>query len=374
MSTLAMLLKESWAHVEDRADDLANNFYARLFLADPGLRELFPVQMSVQRSRLIAAMVAISQIIDDPERFDARLRELGRAHRRFHVEPAHYAIVGTALLGALREFAGERWCIEYDQAWRDAYDSMATKMLRAADYESGGPPYWHAEVVAHERRGRDVAVITCRPLRPFDYLPGQYVQLETAHQPRVWCPYSIANAPRPDGTLDLHVRAPSDGWVSAALVRRLRPGDVVKLGPAVGSMIADRNSTRDVVCVAGGTGLAPIKAILEELTKYNRSRWVHLFLGARDRSDLYDLPELTQLAARYPWLALVPACSNDPGFVGERGFISDVVEKFGPWREHDFFVCGPPKMVRATLGSLARVGVPQMRIRYDAMPGDGASA
>lgn len=367
MSTLAVLLKESWSHVEVYGDDLANHFYARLFLADPDLRDLFPVEMTAQRSRLLESLVSIIQAVDDPDRFDEYLWTLGRAHRRFHVEPAHYAIMGTALLDTLRQYAGVRWSIEYDQAWRDAYDAIATRMLRAAE-QAATPAYWHAEVIGHERRGRDIAIVRCLPLHPFEYLPGQYVCVETPHQPRNWRPYSIANAPRTDGTIDLHIRAPTDGWVSAAMVRRLAVGDMLRLSPPMGSMVLNPYSDRDIVCVAGGTGLAPIKALVEELTRHNGPRFVHVFHGVRDRVELYDLAELNQLAARHSWLSVVPACSDDPTYPGEQGLISDVVERFGPWPDHDVFVCGTPGMVRAILGMLPRMGVAQTRVRYDAIP------
>jgi NAD(P)H-flavin reductase/hemoglobin-like flavoprotein len=366
MSTLAVLLKESWSHVEDRAGELANYFYAKIFLTDPNLRDLFPVDMSVQRSRLLGALVSSVQMIDDPDRFEEYMRALGRDHRKFHVRPQDYGVVGIALLDALRAYSGDRWCIEYDQAWRDAYDAMATRMLSGAETDDS-PPFWHAEVITHERRGRDVAVFTCQPLMPLEYQAGQYVSIECQYQPRLWRAYSVANAPRADGTLDFHVRATGTGWVSAALVRKVQPRDMIRLGPAMGSMTMDHNSSRDIVCIAGGTGLAPIKALVDEMTRYNRSRWCHVFFGARDRDDLYDLPALSRLSGRYPWLSVVPATSGDPTYTGERGNINDVVERFGPWNDHDFFVCGNPAMVRSTLGTLARLGVPETRIRYDAV-------
>jgi NAD(P)H-flavin reductase/hemoglobin-like flavoprotein len=371
MSTLAVLLKESWSHVEDRADDLVNHLYARMFLEDPNLRDLFPVAMTEQRSRLIHGIVSIIQTVDDPDALSAHLGALGRSHRRFHVEPQHYGIVGTALLESLKEYAGDHWSIEYDQAWRDAYDLMATQMLTAAERNSRTPAYWHAEVIGHERRGRDIAVVLCRPLTSFSYQAGQYVHLETPQQPRLWRPFSIANAPRPDGTIEFHVRAPRGGWVSSALVRRLAVGDMIRIGPPAGRMILDRESEREIVCVAGGTGLAPIKALVEELTRFNHTRWVHVFVGAKDRDDLYDLPALNRLAGRYPWLTVVPACSEDPGYVGERGPINEVVERYGPWSDHDFFVCGSAEMVKATVGSLAGLGVPARRVRYDALGSGG---
>ncbi|HWH00602.1 MAG TPA: globin domain-containing protein [Pilimelia sp.] len=365
MGNLSRLLKESWTLVEEHQDKVASYFYARMFLSHPQLRDLFPVQMDVQRARLLGAIVTSVQTMGDPERFDEYLRALGRDHRKFHVSAEHYQVVREALLEALRAFGGEEWGVEYDQAWRDAYDVIAKKMMAGAD-EDTNPPYWHAEVLTHERRSRDIAVFTCRPLSPLDYRPGQYVSVESRYQPRLWRAYSIANAPRQDNSLEFHVRAVGAGWVSSALVRRLRPGDLIRLAAPMGSMTLDRKSTRDIVCVAGGTGLAPIKALVEELTRYNRTRWVHVFFGARDREDLYDLADLNRLAAQYPWLSVVPACSDDPGFAGEQGNISAVLARYGPWADHDFFVSGSPMMVKSTLRTLAELQVPSVRVKYDA--------
>ncbi len=366
MSNLSRLLKESWTLVEDRQDKLASYFYARMFLNNPQLRDLFPVQMDVQRSRLLGAIVTAVQTVDDPETFAEYLLSLGRDHRKFHVQPEHYDVVGDALMEALRTFAGDEWTLEFDQAWRDGYAAIAAKMIAGAEADSTNPPYWHAEVLYHERRSHDIAVITCRPMQPLEYRAGQYISVECKYQPRLWRVYSAANAPRKDGSIDFHVRAVGAGWVSSALVRRVQAGDMIRLGAPMGSMVLDRRSTRDIVCVAGGTGLAPIKALIEEMTRANRTRWVHVFFGAKDRADLYDLACLNRLAARYPWLSVVAATTDDPEFPGEHGRISDVVARYGPWNDHDFFVSGSPQMVRSTLRTLAEMQVPAIRIKYDA--------
>jgi NAD(P)H-flavin reductase/hemoglobin-like flavoprotein len=373
VSALSLLLKESWSHVEDRSDELANHFYARLFLAEPRLRDLFPVNMSAQRSRLLETLVTVILTVDDPEQFDHLMRDLGRSHHKYHVEPEHYGPFGAALLVALRRFSGDRWSVEYDQAWRDAYQLVATAMQRGADEVAGHPAFWHAEVVSHERRSADLAVFACQPLIEYPYRAGQYATVETTHVPREWRPLSIANPPG-TGPLEFHVRATGGGWVSSALVRRLRVGDVVRLGPARGSMVLDEQSTRDVVGIAGGTGLAPIKALVGELARANWCRWAHVFFGVRTRADFYDLPALNRLAAKYPWLSVIPACSDEPTYSGEQGNISEVMERLGPYPDHDFFVCGTPAMVRATLDALNRMHVPRSRIRYDAVgaaPRDG---
>ncbi|GAA2532410.1 globin domain-containing protein [Pilimelia columellifera] len=365
MSDLARLLKESWTLVEDRQDKLAGYFYARLFLSHPKLRDMFPVHMDVQRSRLLAAVVRAVQTLEDPDQFDAYLRGLGRDHRKFGVVKEHFDAVGAALVGALREFAGENWCWEYEQAWQDAYTVIAGKMQAAAETDTN-PPFWRAKVVRHERVGQDIAVFTVRPEAPISYRPGQYVSVESGHRPRLWRPYSIANAPREDHTLDFHVRAVNSGWVSGALVRKLAVGDELRLAAPMGMMALDRRSARDIVCVAGGTGLAPIRALVDELIRYNRTRWVHVFVGARTRDDLYLLDDLRLLASRYPWLSVIPACSDDPEFGGETGLVDEVVARYGPWAEHDFFVSGSPNMVRSTIRTLTELRVPSTRIRYDA--------
>jgi NAD(P)H-flavin reductase/hemoglobin-like flavoprotein len=359
------LLKESWALVEADADELANYFYARMFLVAPGLRELFPVVMDASRRRFVDALVHAMQSIEDTDHFDEQMRGLGRAHRKFHVSPEDYAVLGESLLEALRHFAADRWSIEYDQAWRDAYDTMATRMLRGAAADSHNPPFWTAEVVRHRRVGPDLAVFTVAPLTPYPYLAGQYASLECPYQPRLWRSYSIANAPREDGTLDFHVRGHWSGLVSTALVRQLAPGDMVKLGPAQGELTLDPRSTRDVVCVAGGTGLAPIKSIVEQLAEHNRTRWVHLFVGTRSEAENYDMATLASYAAWLPWLSLVVHTGSGQGF----GSIVDVVSRAGPWTAHECYVSGPPAMVRAALAAFAAMGVPPQHIRYDP-PGD----
>jgi NAD(P)H-flavin reductase/hemoglobin-like flavoprotein len=366
MTSLSTILKESWALVEDRRDRVAGHLYAHLFLNNPQLRDMFPVQMDVQRDRLLGAIVTAIQAVDDPVRLDGYLRSLGRDHRKFHVRPEHYTDVRNALLDALRVNAGERWGSEYEQAWGDVYDLVAAAMIAGAEADPN-PPYWHAEVLTHERRGDDIAVFTCRPLRPLTFRAGQYVSVECTYQPRLWRTYSMANAPRPDGTMEFHVRAMGAGLVSSALVHRLKPGDMLRVAAPMGSMTLDPTSRRDIVFATGGTGLAPVKALIDELTRYNRTRWVYLFRGGRHRDDFYDRECLDRLAERYPWLSIVRSVSDDPDYAdGEAGTVADVITRHGPWRDHDFYVSGSAPMVNATLRRLTEMRIPSTRIKYDA--------
>lgn len=374
MSTLSRQLKESWALVEDRADQVAGYLYARIFTAQPALRDMFPLHMDLQRERFVNALVRAIQVVDSAGQFDSHLRQLGREHRKYGVRPEHYQLFGNCLVEAVRVHAGTEWNQEYEQAWREGFRGIADRMLAGASDDAHNPAYWDAEVVGHERRSPEIAVITVRPALPLPYRAGQRVSMESPYQPRTWRAYPVGNAPRADGTMEFHVRAAGSCVVSSSLVWRLAVGDMVRLGPASAGLRLDLASPRDLVCVAGGVGLAPIKALVEELAKTNRTRWVHVFFGARTRDELYDLPALRALAARCPWLSLVPAVSHEPGGVRaggdgeEDGLISDVVASYGPWQSHDFYVSGSSEMVNATLTKLRELQVPITRINQDVLP------
>lgn len=355
------LLWESWAPVEERGTEFARYVFARLFLAHPQTRALFPVAMHTPQAQLVTAVRRVAELYGEPA-LEYYLRALHREHRKYQLCEYELRTLALAVLDGVREFNPAAWSGRHDQAWTEAVQLVARTIRAGARAGDGTPANREAEVLSHRRLGADVAVLTVVPDGPVLYHPGQHLPVATPYQPRVWRDFSIANAPRADGTLDLHVRAVGGGLVSGALVRRVRPGDRLLLGAPSGGMALDRRSTSDIVCVAVGTGLAPIKALVEELTTYNRTRWVHLFYAGTGRDDLYDLPALRRLAARHPWLSVVPVLSADPGYPAEHGTADQVVGDYGPWPDHDCFVAGPVGDVQATVEVLGEVGVPGERI------------
>jgi NAD(P)H-flavin reductase/hemoglobin-like flavoprotein len=364
------LVKESFSLIEPVADKATAYFYGRLFAAHPQLRSMFPPAMDVQRDRLFGALTRIVWSLDSPESLAGYLGQLGRDHRKYGVLAEHYTAVGNALIATVKRFAAEMWDAEVEAAWVAAYTLAANHMIEAADAEPGGmPAWWPAEVIGHERRTCDIAVLTLRPDGSFAYRPGQYVNVQSARWPRVWRTYSIANAPRPDNTVRLHVRALPGGWVSTALVAHTRVGDTVTLGPPMGTM-GPPGGDRDILAVAGGTGLAPLKAIVEHVLGSGGTRKVVLLHGVRTEAELYDLADLTELAARHPRLTVVPVVSGQPGYAGTRGPLPDVVPAMGSWADHEVFVCGPPDMVSLTVRRLRQAGVPAVQIHRDIAHGE----
>lgn len=361
---MVRLIRESFAVVEPHAEEATQFFYGMLFSLAPATRDLFPVNMEVQRSRLLRALVHVVQMVDRPDDLVPFLRQLGRDHRKFGVISAHFDALGKALIGSLREFSGAAWTPQVEKAWTDAYGLMARTMQEAIAADQG-PAWWTGQIVEHQRLSWDLAVVRVQPEHPVPYRAGQYVSIETPQRPRLWRYLSPANAPRPDGVLEFHIRGVEGGWVSRAIVGHAQVGDTWRIGSPMGRMSVDRRSGRDVLMIAGGTGGAPMRAMLEELTRWGGNPEVQLFLGGRTREDLYDLDTLNTMAATNPWLTVVPVLEEDPTAGAEHGTLADAVTRYGAWTEHDVLVCGSPAMIRATVSRMLVAGTPLDRIKYD---------
>jgi NAD(P)H-flavin reductase/hemoglobin-like flavoprotein len=359
------LIRESYALVQPRAEQATQFFYAMLFAIAPTTRELFAANMEVQRSRFWRALVHIVQNVDRAGELVPFLHQLGRDHRKFGVQPQDYDAMGTALVTALKQFAGPAWTPTVERAWRDAYALIAKTMQEAAEAESG-PAWWTARVVDHQRLTWDLAVIRLTPDRPVPYRPGQYVSVEIPQRPRLWRYLSPANAPRPDGSIEFHVRAVPGGSVSRSIVGHTQVGDTWRIGAPMGVMTVDRESGRNVLMVAGGTGTAPMRAILEDLSRWGENPPVTIFVGGRTRADLHDLDTLTAIAATNPWLTVIPVVESYQRLAGmEHGTLADAVTRFGAWPDHDVLLCGSPAMIRATVSRMLVAGTPLDRITYD---------
>jgi NAD(P)H-flavin reductase/hemoglobin-like flavoprotein len=370
VATVVRLIRESFAAVEPQADEVACHFYATLFSLAPNMRELFPINMQVQRSRLLRALIHIVQTVDRPEELVPFLRQLGRDHRKFGVVTGHFEAFGTALLASIKAFAGAAWTPEVERAWAEAYTIVARTMQEAAAADEG-PAWWNGTVTDHQRIGSDLAIVRVRADHPVPYRAGQYVSVEVPQRPRLWRYLSPANAPGEHGLLEFHVRAVDGGVVSRAIVSHTQVGDTWRIGPPMGRMGVDRQEGQDVLMVAGGTGVAPMHAILDELAQWGENPRVHLFMGGRTRHDLYDFDNLHRLAMGSPWLTVVPVLESDPGAPSvEHGTLPAVVTRYGAWADRNVLVCGSPDMVRATVASMLDAGTPLNQIQYDPFPVD----
>ncbi|WP_449434798.1 FAD-binding oxidoreductase [Pseudomonas putida] len=209
---------------------------------------------------------------------------------------------------------------------------------------------------------------------PLEYSAGQYAQLSVpthavlAAAPRC---YSFCSAPQegPQTRVAFHVRRVPGGQFSEWLFGADRAGELVSMTAPLGDFGA-RTDDRPMVCIAGGSGLAPIKAMLEDLARHASAPDVTLFFGARSQRDLYCLMELSELQARWPGrgrLLFVPVLSNEPldsGWEGLRGLCGEHIEQFCSPPQSSFYLCGPPPMIDSILAQL-RGAVAEEHIHYD---------
>ncbi|WP_373315835.1 globin domain-containing protein [Streptomyces canarius] len=362
-SSDALLIRRTMTEIGPDADRATSYFYALLFVRHPELRSLFPAAMDTQRDRLLKALLTAAEHLDNAPVLVDYLRNLGRGHRKYGTRAEHYPAVGECLIGALSKYAATVWNPETEAAWVRAYRTMSQVMIDAAAAdELRAPAWWQAQIVTHDLRTPDVAILTVRPDQPYPFLAGQYTSVETPWWPRVWRHYSFASAPRSDGLLTFHVKAVPAGWVSKALVHRARPGDVIRLGPPAGSMTVDHTTDSGLLCLGGGTGIAPIKALVEDVAGRGERRLVEVFYGARTDHDLYDIDTMLRLQQSHPWLSVRPV-------IDQRTHLRfpDAIRAHGPWAEYDAYLSGPPGMIRSGIDTLRDIGIPAGRIRHDAV-------
>ncbi|MFF0397169.1 globin domain-containing protein [Streptomyces sp. NPDC005248] len=363
----AALIHRTLTEIAPVADRATSYFYALLFVRHPELRALFPAAMDTQRDRLLRAILTAADRMDNPDGLAEYLGGLARGHRKYGTLPTHYPAVGEALLGALSRYA-VTWDGAAEAAWIRTYTALSQIMIdAAAEDEERAPAWWLAEIVSHDLRRPDIAILTLRPDQAYPFLAGQYTALETPWWPRIWRHYSFASAPRPDGLLTFHIKAVPAGWVSSALVHRARPGDVLRLGPPAGSMTVDHTTHNGLLCLGGGTGIAPIKALVEDVAEHGDRRPMQVFYGARSDRDLYDIDTMLRLQQTFPWLAVRPVVSSGGSGRGLKGLLPDAVRERGPWHEYDAYLSGPPGMIRSGVDVLTGIGMPSARIRYDAV-------
>ncbi|RIV37345.1 globin domain-containing protein [Micromonospora radicis] len=363
-------LKQSWSVVVGHGDQVPLYFYSTLFLAYPETRQLFPTNMAGQRDRLVTALGHIVSEVDQVDRLVGYLQELGADHRKFAVRAEHYPAVGQALLATLRHFLAEAWTDELAQDWAAAYGLVAKVMTEAAQAaESVHPPWWVAEVVGHERRTFDVAVLTLRPQYLLPFAAGQSVGVSHPAV-RSWRYYSPANAPRADGTLELHVRAAPGGAVSSRLVYGCAVGDQLHLAAPVGDGLTLRSAgSADLLLLAAGTGWAPLKALVEQVAAEGSRRRVDLYVGFRSRSECYDGEGLDKLVASHPWLTVTQVPGLDLHRPGEVGHPVDRALADGDWRSRHVYVCGSDDMVSRTVATLTRSGYHPGQVHHEALGG-----
>ncbi len=203
--------------------------------------------------------------------------------------------------------------------------------------------------------------------RRLQFMAGQYIEVitrEGKHRA-----YSLANPPHDDGALELHVRFVAGGDFTERVFGGMREGEVLQIQGPLGQFTLREASPNPVVLIAGGTGFAPIKGLLEHAFHMGITRPLHLYWGVRAERDLYlaALPETW--AAAHPNFSYTPVLSEpraEDGWRGRTGFVHDAVAADHPDTSGlDVYAAGPPVMVRAVRDAVVAHGLPESRFYSD---------
>lgn len=187
------------------------------------------------------------------------------------------------------------------------------------------------------------------------FLPGQYVDVLMADEHRR--SFSLANPPHDDRLLELHVRHVPGGHFTTEVFEKLHEGALLRLQGPLGTFFLREESSRPILMVAGGTGFAPIKAMLRSLWEQGGQRHIAFYWGARARRDLYADSWLQEQAVTHPDFSYIPVLSApapQDGWSGRTGFVHEaVLADHADLGGFDVYLSGPPPMVEA-----ARVAFP----------------
>jgi len=222
-----------------------------------------------------------------------------------------------------------------------------------------------ASVAAIEAPAADVRRLLLKPAKRLEFAPGQYATLQFG--PELARPYSMAGLDS-DELLEFHIRQVPGGRVSNHVFERLAVGDAVRVSGPLGTAYLRRRHAGPMLCVAGGTGLAPVLAIVRGALEGGMANPIHLYFGVRSAADAYDLDRLYALCDAHPQLKLqVVAATGRPEPGMRAGLVTDAVAADLPdlsaWRA---YLCGSPAMVEAMALVARRLGLPPAALHADA--------
>jgi propane monooxygenase reductase subunit len=216
-------------------------------------------------------------------------------------------------------------------------------------------------VQALEPLTADIRLLRLRPEEPFEFKPGQYVDIAIPGHPDEHRSFSMANTEA--DVLEFMIKLYPGGRFSGLLADgSIKAGDELEVTGPYGVFTLRASSPRRLLFIGGGAGMAPILSLLRSLPGTGAEREATYYYGARTEADLFHVAEIAELPASF-----VPALSEDAnGWAGETGLITDVVARLeGDVAEVDAYVCGPPPMVEAAIALLEAKGVPESHIYFD---------
>ncbi|MEN3008705.1 2Fe-2S iron-sulfur cluster binding domain-containing protein [Pseudothermotoga sp.] len=223
----------------------------------------------------------------------------------------------------------------------------------------------------------DIKEIRIRLVEPdsIDFLAGQYIQLVIPPygkvEQSVQRAYSISSPPSDSGHIELVIRLVPGGIATTYVFNYMKEGEIVEFVGPFGEFYM-RNTKADMIMIAGGSGMAPIKSIvLDMIDRKIKDRNVWFFFGARSKRDLFYVELFRTIEKDWDRFHFIPALSNpnpEDDWTGELGLITEVVDRYlmnkiPKESEKEAYLCGSPGMINASIQVLQKHGI--NKIYYD---------
>lgn len=197
------------------------------------------------------------------------------------------------------------------------------------------------------------------------FLAGQYLDFLMEDGRRR--AFSIANAPHDDDRIELHIRRVPGGEFTDYVFDEMKPGSIERIQAPLGGFYLREDSERPLIFMAGGTGFAPLKGIIEHAFHIGINRPMHLYWGVRSEQDLYLANLAAQWAEEHENVQFTPVLSEpDEGWTGATGWVHEaVVADYPDMSSHDLYMSGPPPMVFAGKDAFLAAGLSEDNMYSD---------
>jgi CDP-4-dehydro-6-deoxyglucose reductase len=220
--------------------------------------------------------------------------------------------------------------------------------------------------------GKDVIRVLLRlpPAADFSFIPGQYI--DVVGPKGIRRSYSLANSSFKDKILELNIRAVDDGELSQYWFKQAKINDLLRINGPLGTFFLRESSNQNIVFLATGTGIAPVKSILESipyLNPENQPKSVTVLWGGRNRQDLYM--DFSAIQGKYQFIPVLSRASDD--WNGARGYVQNVLlETKSDLHYSTIYACGSDAMIKSAKILLIDAGLPANRFYSDAFVSSGS--
>lgn len=358
------IIKSTVPVLEEYGSEITKTFYQNMFQAHPELLNMFNQtnqEVGDQPKALANTVLAAARHIDNLEAIVPAVIGIGHKHRALNVYPEHYPIVGKYLLTGIKDVLGDNATDEILDAWGKYYEQIAQvfidveKDMYAKEDWEGFKPF---EVVNKEQLSDDIVRFTVKnESLKFPVEAGQYITVKVSPKDYPYEAlrhYSISSIDTANG-LQFAVKREGEGdtkgVVSHYVYNDVNVGDTIELSAPAGDFLLNPEDEQ-LLFVAGGVGITPIMAMIEEAIQNNKN--AKLIYSVRNESEFAFKDEIE---------ALKEKIEVDVRFTDETGRLMG--KDFRPYIDHSVYLCGSMHFMQAMIDFLEDEGIELSQINYE---------